>query len=89
MRDFLNLFGLLKRKVIKMEKVEKALKKEMSLLNIHKSSGFDRALNELLYSARETGLIDFKLDNETAVNIWKLVEIAKEYRTTLPDKLKM
>ena len=72
-----------------MEKVEKALKKEMSLLNIHKSKGFDRALMSLLYSAKESWLIDLIVDNETAVNIWKLVEIAKEYRTKLPDKFKI
>lgn len=37
-----------------------------------------RALAELLYTAAERGLfIDFEIDEQTALTIWKIVELAK------------
>ena len=72
-----------------MEKVRKALKKEFYLTKIRKSKGFEKALRELCYSAEETGFLPCRIDPETAIIIWKLVQIADDYRTKLPANLKM
>jgi len=72
-----------------MDDVRKALEKEMFFNKIHKSKGLENALRSVLYSAEETGILPCRIAPEDAINIWKLVEIANEYRTKLPDKLKM
>jgi len=72
-----------------MDNVERALKKELELTKIHKSSGLESSIMSLCYSAEETGLIEFRIDTETAITIWKLVEIAKKYRCKLPENLRM
>ncbi|PKP53848.1 MAG: hypothetical protein CVT92_02635 [Bacteroidetes bacterium HGW-Bacteroidetes-1] len=72
-----------------MDNVRRALKKELYLTKIHNSKGLEEALNELCYSAEETGFLSFRIESEEAILIWKLVEIAKKYRTKLPKQLKM
>lgn len=76
-------------KIGEMDDVRRALEKEMGFKKIHKSKGLDNALKHLLYSAEETGILPYRIAPEDAINIWKLVEIANEYRTKLPKKLKM
>jgi hypothetical protein len=72
-----------------MDTVIKALKKEFYLTKIHKSKGLLKALNSLCYSAEETGFLPCRIDPEDAIVIWKLVEIAKQYKSKLPKQLKM
>ncbi|MNR10002.1 hypothetical protein D3C85_1262290 [compost metagenome] len=48
-----------------------------------------RSLNELLYTASETSIIDFGISEEDALTIWKLVELAKSFGDTCPQELRM
>ena len=68
-----------------MESVRKALSKE--LRNIKRPTGIRKAIDELSYSADETGVLF--IDGEDAITAWKLVEIARKYKGNLPDTLKM
>lgn len=45
-------------------------------------------LSELIYTASETGLIDFAV-YEDALTIWKLVELAKTLGDNCPQELRM
>lgn len=47
------------------------------------------SLNELLYTASETGVIDTGISEEDAIKIWKLVELAKTLGDTCPQELRM
>lgn len=70
-----------------MENVEKALQAELD--TIEEPTDIGRAINNICYSAEETGVLPCRVDEEMAITIWKLVEIAKKYKGKLPDNLKM
>lgn len=44
---------------------------------------------ELCYSTEETGMLPCRVDDDMAILIWQLVEIAKKYGKKLPSKFKM
>ena len=47
------------------------------------------SLAELLYTADETGIIDYGVCPEDALKIWKIVELAKTLGDTCPQELRM
>lgn len=50
--------------------------------------GHERVLCELMYTASETGLIE-NMSSIDAITLWKIVELAKSFKDTLPQELRM
>jgi hypothetical protein len=74
---------------MKMGDVEKALSEELETIEIHDDFNLRKNINELCYSAEEIGLLPCRVDDDMAILIWKLVEIARMYGENLPSKFKM
>lgn len=69
------------------EKLENLLK-EMSTIGVDGNTV--KALNELTYTASETGILPFSFhDDNDLITIIKLVELAKKYGNIVPDSLRM
>lgn len=70
-----------------MEKME-ALEEELSKINV--SDRELRAMNELIYTASETGILPFKFhSNEDLKVMIKLCILAKQFKDGVPDNFKM
>lgn len=48
----------------------------------------ERALDELLYTASETGLIE-GIDKKDAITVWKMVVLAMSFGPNIPEGLRM
>lgn len=58
--------------------------------NISVSQSLIDAMNELVYTASETGIIPFDFhSDEDLKSMIQLVELAKKYRNFVPERLKM
>lgn len=52
--------------------------------------GVVRAMNELAYTASETGVIGFEFhDNKDIRALWQLFKLAEKYNRAVPDRLRM
>lgn len=47
------------------------------------------SLNELLYTASETGILEDGISDKDALIIWKIVELAKSLGDNCPQELRM
>jgi len=68
----------------------KNLTEELESIVIHKE--IIGAMNELMYTAYETGIIDIKFHDNPAddfITIIKIVKLAEKYQTGVPNKLRM
>lgn len=72
-----------------MNDVEKALSEELKTIALRDDFYLRKNINALCYSAEEIGVLPCRVDDDMAMLIWKLVEIAKKYGENLPSKLKM
>lgn len=72
-----------------MRDVEKALNEELEITTINDDINLRNNIAELCYSAEENGMLPCRVDDDMAILIWQLVEIAKKYGENLPYKFKM
>jgi hypothetical protein len=71
-----------------MEERRKTLVDEMTTVDV--SPKVLRALNELTYTASETGLLPFAFhDDEDLIIMIKLVHLAERYQENVPNSLRM
>ena len=66
---------------------EEAMEKELDAIEVDEKT-ID-AMTEIAYTLNELGFIDYKIDDETASTLIKLVKLAEKYRGKVPERLKM
>lgn len=66
---------------------EKTMEKELDTIDVDGKT-ID-AMTEIAYTLNELGFIDYKIDDDTAETLYKLVKLAEKYRGKVPERLRM